>query len=139
MVPLPDSYAPGQCPDANNGSVGYCATGKLGGTFNLTGFRVPVIVISPWAKPNFVSHTPRDFTAILAFIEETYGIPPLTARDANWQDQSCSNQTGCVDMNEFFDFTTPAMLNAPNGKAWTDVLNPQTTTGVCDQTMETGP
>ena len=139
MVPLPDSYAPGQCPDANNGSVGYCATGKLGGTFNLTGFRVPVIVISPWAKPNFVSHTPRDFTAILAFIEETYGIPPLTARDANWQDQSCSNQTGCVDMNEFFDFTTPALLNAPNGKAWTDVLTPQTTTGVCDQTMETGP
>jgi phospholipase C len=139
MVPLPDSYAPGQCPDANNGSVGYCATGKLGGTFDLTGFRVPLIVISPWAKPNFVSHTPRDYTAILSFIEETYGIPPLTARDANWQDQSCANQTGCVDMNEFFDFTTPALLNAPNGMAWTDVLNPQTTTGVCDQTKETGP
>lgn len=139
MVPLPDSYGPGQCPDPNNGSPGYCATGKLGGTFDLTGFRVPVIVISPWAKPDFVSHTPRDYTAILAFIEETFAIPPLTARDIYWQDPSCGNQLGCVDMNEFFDFTTPALLNAPNGQPWTQVLNSQTTTGVCDQTKEVGP
>lgn len=131
-VPLPDNNAPGQCPDANNGSVGYCATGKLGGTFDLTGFRVPMIVISPYAKPNFVSHTPRDYTAILAFIEETFGVKSLTARDAYWQDPS-------RDMSEFFDFTTPALLNAPDGKPWTQVLNPQTTNGVCDQTQEAGP
>lgn len=139
MVPLPDSYGPGQCPDANNGSQGYCATGKLGGTFDLTGFRVPVTVISPYAKPDFVSHTPRDYTAVLAFIEETFGIKPLTARDAYWQDPSCGSQVGCVDMNEFFDFTTPALLNAPNGQPWTTVLNPQTTTGVCDPKQEVGP
>jgi len=139
MVPLPDSYAPGQCPDPNNGSPGYCAVGKLGGTFDLTGFRVPLIVISPYAKPDFVSHVPRDYTAILAFIEETFGVKPLTARDVYWQNPSCGSQTGCTDMNEFFDFTTPALLNAPNGKPWTQVLNPQTTTGVCDQTKESGP
>lgn len=132
MVPLPDSYGPGQCPDLNNGSTGYCATGQLGGTFNLTGFRVPLIVISPYAKPNFVSHTPRDYTAILAFIEETFGVKSLTARDAYWTDVS-------RDMSEFFNFTAPALLNAPNGKPWTQVLNPQTTTGLCDQTKEAGP
>ena len=132
MVPPPDSYAPGQCPDANNGSTGYCATGKLGGTFNLTGFRVPLVVISPYAKPDFVSHTPRDYTAILAFIEKQFNIPALTARDAYWQDPS-------RDMSEFFDLTTPAMLNAPNGKPWTQVLATQPTNGVCDQTKEAGP
>ena len=135
MVPPPDTDAPGQCPDLNNGSAGYCTVGNLGGTFNLTGFRVPLFVISPYAKPNFVSHVPRDYTAILAFIEKQFGagsLTALTARDAYWQDPS-------RDMSEFFDFTTPAMLNAPNGQPWTQVLATQPTTGVCDQTKEAGP
>jgi phospholipase C len=134
MVPLPDSYAPGQCPDPNNGTPKYCGTGRLGGTFNLTGFRVPLVVVSPFGKPNFVSHTPRDYTAILAFIEETFHMNALTARDAYWQDPS-------RDMSEFFDFQTtpPPLLNAPNGQPWTKVLNAQTTTGVCDHTKESGP
>ncbi len=132
VVPLPDSYAPGQCPDPNNGSPGYCLVGNLGGTFNLTGFRVPLIVISPYAKPNFVSHIPRDYTAILAFIEKQFGVASLSARDAYWQDPS-------RDMSEFFDFSTPAMLNAPNGQPWTQVLAPQPTNGTCDQTKEAGP
>jgi phospholipase C len=130
-VPLPDTYAPGNCPDANNGSYGYCLTGKLGGTFDLTGFRVPLMVISPYAKPNYVSHTPRDYTAILAFIEKTFNVKALTARDAYWQDPS-------RDMSEFFD-STPALLNAPNGKPWSQVLNSQPTSGTCDQTKEAGP
>jgi phospholipase C len=131
-VPLPDNYAPGHCPDPNNGSVAYCSVGKLGGTFDLTGFRVPLMVISPYAKPNFVSHTPRDYTAILAFIEKTFNVKSLTARDAYWQDPS-------RDMSEFFDFTKPALLKAPDNRAWTDVLAPQPTSGVCDQTKEAGP
>jgi len=131
--------APGQCPDPNNGSSGYCAVGQLGGQsnqigvqqFGLTGFRVPLIVASPYAKPNFVSHTPRDYTAIVAFIEETFNVQPLTARDAYWKDPS-------RDMSEFFDFSTPALQNAPNGKPWTQFLISQTPNGVCDQTKEAG-
>jgi phospholipase C len=140
MVPLPDSYGPGQCPDANNGSPGYCTVGTLGGTFDLTGFRVPLFVISPYAKPHFVSHTPRDYTAILAFIESTFGVKPLTNRDAYWTSSACTSQgAGCSDMSEFFDFSTPALQNAPNGQPWTQVLNAQTTSGTCDQTKESGP
>ena len=134
-VPLPDNILPGQCPDANNGSSGYCSVGTLGGNFDLTGFRVPVIVISPYAKPNFVSHTPRDYTAILAFIEETFKVQALSARDAYWQDPS-------RDMSEFFDFNTPALLNPPPGanvSSWTQLLATQPTSGVCDQTKEAGP
>jgi phospholipase C len=132
-VPLPDGIAPGNCPDPNNGSFGYCRVGTLGGTFDLTGFRVPVIVISPFAKPHFVSHTPRDYTAILAFIEKTFNVPALSARDAFWQDPS-------RDMSEFFDFSAPNLLQAPTGVQWTQFLPTQPTgTAVCDPTKEAGP
>ena len=110
-VPPPDALLLGQCPDPNNGSALYCPVGKLGGSFNLTGFRVPLMVVSPYAKPNFVSHTPRDYTAILAFIEKTFDVQSLTTRDAYWQDPT-------RDMSEFFDFSTPALLNAPDGRPW---------------------
>jgi phospholipase C len=133
MVPLPDQEAPGQCPDVNNGSAFYCMTSSnFPATFNLTGFRVPLIVVSPYAKPNFVSHTPRDYTAILAFIENTFNIPALTARDAYFQDAS-------RDMSEFFDFSTPALQNGPGGLPWSQILSPPSTSGTCDKTQEVGP
>ena len=131
MVTPPDNYLPGQCPDVNNGSSNYCIVGNLGGTFNLSGMRVPVMILSPYAKPNYVSHTPREYTAILGYIEELFNIPALTARDKSWQ--------GANDLNEFFDFSNPAMLNAPNGQPWPQVLATQPTNGTCDQTKESGP
>jgi phospholipase C len=65
------------------------------GDFTLTGFRVPLIVISPFSKKNFVSHTPMDSTAALKFIETRFHMPALTQRDFSMP-----------DMTEFFDFTT---------------------------------
>ena len=62
--------------------------------FVYTGFRVPLIVISPFSRKNYVSHTVADYTAILKFIETRFGLPNLTQRD-NAQ----------IDMTEFFDFT----------------------------------
>ena len=76
--------------------------GDVPGDFNFSGFRVPLIVISPWVKPHFVSHVPRDFTAILRLIETRFNLPTLTKRDAA-QD----------NMVEFFDFTSPALINPP--------------------------
>ncbi len=46
------------------------------------GFRVPCLVISPYAKEGFVDHTQGEFSSILKFIETDYSLPPLTARDA---------------------------------------------------------
>jgi phospholipase C len=43
------------------------------------GFRVPLLVISPYAKPHYVDATPRDFTAILHFIEDVRGLPPISS------------------------------------------------------------
>jgi phospholipase C len=134
MVPAPDSIAPGACPDKNNGSAGYCTVGKLGGTFDLTGFRVPLMVISPFAKPYFVSHMRRDYTAILAFIETTFNVKNLTNRDFSWQNTP-------ADMSEFFDLTSPSLHPpASTGQTdWTKVLATQTTSGLCDQTQESIP
>lgn len=46
------------------------------------GFRVPLLVISPYAKKGFIDHQPREFSSVLRFIGENWGIPPLTSREA---------------------------------------------------------
>jgi phospholipase C len=45
------------------------------------GPRVPTLVISPYAKPDYISHNVYDFTSMLAFIEARFGLEHLTARD----------------------------------------------------------
>ena len=75
--------------------------------FVYTGYRVPLIVVSPFAKKHYVSHTAADLTAILRLIETRFGVStPLTARVA---DQ--------MNMTEFFDFTSPQWLTPPTPPA----------------------
>jgi phospholipase C len=50
------------------------------------GFRVPSIVVSPYAKRNYVSHVLYDHTSVLAFVERKWNLPALTQRDANAND-----------------------------------------------------
>lgn len=76
--------------------------------FVRTGFRVPLIIVSPFAKKGYVSHTPMDYTAVLKFVETRFNLPNLTARDA-----------AQADMSEFFDFA-----GAPNANPPTPVLQP---------------
>lgn len=47
-----------------------------------TGTRVPGIIVSPYAKPHFVDHSTYETVSILSFIEERFGLPHLTSRDA---------------------------------------------------------
>ena len=46
------------------------------------GFRVPTLIISPFAKKGYVDSTVYDATSILKFIEYNYGLSPLSSRDA---------------------------------------------------------
>lgn len=48
----------------------------------LLGFRVPCVMISPFARRGYVSHTQYDHTSILNMIEWRWSLPPLTVRDA---------------------------------------------------------
>jgi len=109
QVPVPDHIAP------------ILRSGDTKANFNLSGFRIPITVISPWVKPHLVSHKPRELTSILKLIETTFGVDSLTNRDA-WAD----------DMSEFFDFSQPAWQKPP-------ALPTQPTNGVCDQSREVGP
>jgi phospholipase C len=70
--------------------------------FVYTGYRLPLIVVSPYAKKNYVSHTVRDTTSILKLIETVFNVPALTKRDAAQK-----------DMTEFFDFENPAWMTPP--------------------------
>jgi len=48
----------------------------------LYGFRLPTLIISPFAKKGYLDGTLYDVTSILKFIEYNYGLPPLSSRDA---------------------------------------------------------
>jgi phospholipase C len=50
--------------------------------FNITGVRVPFVVISPYSKPHGVSNVPHEHTAIIATIAQKFNLPALTYRDA---------------------------------------------------------
>ena len=58
------------------------------------GFRVPCLVISPYAKPGLIDSVTNDHTSNLKFVEDNYGLSPLSTRDA------IAN-----NMSEAFDFT----------------------------------
>jgi len=68
------------------------------------GFRVPCIVISPYARQGYVSHQLYSFVSILRYIENTFGLQPLTSRDAQ-----------ANGMEDCFDYTqtplTPIQLS----------------------------
>jgi len=94
----PDGIKPVDLP------AGYICTVTTGPIcdFTYTGYRIPLTVISPYAKKNYVSHTVMDSTAILKFIEKRFNLPALTKRDA-----------AQPDMTEFFDFNNPPWMSPP--------------------------
>ena len=71
------------------------------GDFTRSGFRLPLMVVSPYTKPHFVSHQPADNTAILKFIEERFNLSTLTKRDAAQPDL------------DFFDFSKASWATPP--------------------------
>lgn len=77
--------------------------GDIGGDFTRTGFRLPLLVVSPFARKHHVSHTVADFTATLRLIQRRHALPSLTQRDA-----------AQMDMTEFFDFAAPPWVTPPN-------------------------
>lgn len=59
------------------------------------GLRVPLIVISPFAKHNYISHQQGEFSSFVKFIEEDFSLPSLNQRDA---------LTSTSDLMDYFDF-----------------------------------
>jgi phospholipase C len=65
------------------------------------GPRVPMLIISPFAKRGYISHTQYEHSSVLKFVEARYHLPPLTGRDA-----------AASDMLDAFDFrqTQPPLV-----------------------------
>jgi len=66
------------------------------------GFRVPCVFVSPWARPDYVSHQVFDHSSICALAEAKWNLPAMTLRDAN--------ANAMLDM---LDLSRPAFLHPP--------------------------
>jgi phospholipase C len=93
-VPPPAACVPGATPPSQEANLG---------GFDRYGFRVPLFVVSPYAKAHYVSHVVHSHASILRFIEATFGLPALTSRDAN-----------AAAMFDMFDFSNPGFLSPPS-------------------------
>lgn len=96
-VPPPAACPPGDFPpDIGDG-------GDFDAKFDRLGFRVPLVVVSPYAKAGYVSDRVTDLTSVLRFVQTRFLLPALTARDANaWP---------LLDM---FDFDAPPFMDPPS-------------------------
>jgi len=63
------------------------------------GFRVPLIVVSPYAKAAYTSHVNHDFGSILRFIETVFDLPTIDPA-ANYADSRADNLSDCFDFSQ---------------------------------------
>jgi hypothetical protein len=79
------------------------------------GPRVPLIVISPYAKPGYISHAQGEFASFDKFIEENFGLPSLGQRDS---------LASTSDLMDFFNFAqTPDKKLIEPMLPWSGVLS----------------
>jgi len=126
-IPLSTSTAPGN--SAAIPTSGICGTPTAGGTALPArcgyGPRLPFLVVSPWAKQNYVDHTTTDQTSSLRFIEENWGlefIDELTpAPGAGSFDRVAGSVTSMFDFDGNPDNKRPLILDPLTGapvKKW---------------------
>jgi len=130
-VPPPAAVAPDDVPARNwqlatpwvRWLVGFLAPKQLARLANVDtgpvsydqyGFRVPAVIVSPYARPDFVLHDELDHTSILKLIEEKWNLPPLTHRDA-----AAVSPLSALDLTSPPAFGEPPSLAAPKAGGFT--------------------
>jgi phospholipase C len=68
------------------------------------GFRVPAVIVSPYARPDHVCSDVLDHTSVLKLVEQKWNLPPLTARDA-----AATSPLSALDLD-----APPAFLKPPS-------------------------
>ena len=77
------------------------------------GTRIPLIVVSPFAKPGYISHEYADHVSIVKFIERNWNLPPITSRSRdNFPNPIAEfdnpyvpvNSPAIADLFDLFDF-----------------------------------
>jgi phospholipase C len=74
------------------------------GRYDRYGFRVPAVIVSPYARPDYVCTRVLDHTSVLRLVAEKWNLPALTQRDA-----AASSPLDAVDLSG-----PPAFLPAPS-------------------------
>jgi phospholipase C len=82
------------------------------GAYDTYGFRVPAVIVSPYARPDCVLSDVFDHTSVLKLLEEKWNLPALTRRDA-----AAISPLGALDLAAPPAFLTPPELAAP-ALAW---------------------
>jgi phospholipase C len=91
-----DHVVPPRVPDLR-------ASGDLSRDFGQMGFRIPAVLVSPYARRGHVDHSIYGFESILKMIRYRFGLPPLTPRDL------FANNIAAA-----FDFASPPRLDPPD-------------------------
>jgi len=73
------------------------------------GFRVPAVIVSPYARPDYVCSEILDHTSVLRLVEEKWNLPALTARDA-----AARTPWDALDFAAEPEFLKPPDLPAPS-------------------------
>ena len=72
------------------------------------GFRVPAVIVSPYARPDHVCSEVFDHTSVLKLLQQKWNLPALTARDA-----AANSPLGALDLTAPPAFLTPPSLPVP--------------------------
>ncbi|HEV2373800.1 MAG TPA: alkaline phosphatase family protein [Streptosporangiaceae bacterium] len=76
--------------------------------YDRLGFRVPAVIVSPYARPGYVTDTVYDHTSVLKLIETKWNLPPLTRRDA-----AAAAPLEALDFSAPPQFLRPPVLPGP--------------------------
>lgn len=141
----PDGIFPGRCADASNppaseqpgggaectisfnSEKAFCAAFAANPTgpfpdecasFDQLGFRVPFLAISPFSKPQYVSHTVGDHTSLLALIEKRFlSVDTDNDGDSDARQHLTLRDLHANTLEDMFDFDRSPSLNTPVGTA----------------------
>jgi phospholipase C len=80
--------------------------------FDRYGFRVPAVIVSPYARPGYVCGEVFDHTSVLKLIQQKWNLPALTRRDT-----AAASPLAALDLDGPPSFLTPPELPAPS-LAW---------------------
>lgn len=141
----PDGIFPGLCADASNppaseqpgggaeciisfnNEKAFCAAFAANPTgpfpdecasFDQLGFRVPFLAISPFSKPQYVSHTVGDHTSLLALIEKRFlNVDTDRDGDTDARQHLTLRDLHANTLEDMFDFDRSPSLNTAVGTA----------------------
>jgi phospholipase C len=122
LGPIPPNGTSGLCTHPFRPALRQGEAAPLGGEQGRCGFgpRLPMLVISPWARTNFVDHDPSDQSSIMNFIEYNWHLPSIADSFDHVLGPLDAHEGVKFDLGRIFDFgappnTTPYILNPITG------------------------